>query len=89
MTLWRRLVRYLAREDLLVAELAKQELAKFAYTAAQQAELLEKMAYAQGELAGQQKMADCIAQAVAARMGGGDDMVQPEDVANAKKALLH
>ncbi len=89
MSWYRRLVRWLAREEMLTAEIAKQESARLAYTATAQAELREKMAYAQGQMAGRQEMADCVLESVMQRMGGADDLVQPEDVATAKKAMLH
>lgn len=89
MTLWRTFVRWLARKDLAAAEIARQELARAVYSVAAQAEALERTAFAHGELVGQQRMLDCIQQAVAARMGGGDDMVTPEDLARAKRGQIH
>ena len=47
------------------------------------------MAYAQGELSGGQQMAEAVAEAVAQRMGGGDDMVQERDVERARKRSVH
>lgn len=79
----------LAREELRAAELAKQEAARFAYEAAAQVEMREKVAHAMGEMEGQAKMAEAIAQAVAQRMGGGDDLVTPEDLARAKRGMVH
>lgn len=89
MTIWRRFVRFLAREELAAAEGATTAANHAAYNAAYQIELREKMAYAQGEVAGQAAMLSQIADQVLERTGGCPDFVTEEDLKRARKGLLH
>lgn len=52
-------------------------------------EITRRQAYAEGQCVGRQEMYDHISQIVAARTHGHGDYVNPEDLALAKKGLLH
>lgn len=54
-----------------------------------QVELLKSQAFAEGQCAGRQEMHQRIELIVAARTHGTGDYVSPEDLAEAKKGLLH
>ena len=84
MTLYRRFVRFLA-----AAELSRAQAGQLAYTATVQLEMAEKIAFARGEMAGQERMAEAVLESVRERMEGAVDLVQEQDVAAAKKGMIH
>lgn len=84
---WKRLVRWLARDE--IAQAYETGSAMTQALAMQQAEMLAQAAFARGQCAGRQEMYDHISDQVTARTGGAPDFVMPEDLARAKKGLLH
>ena len=86
-SLWRRLIRYLARKE--IDQAFEGGRLNFEMTSAPGVQLLMQQSYAKGETAGRQAMYDHIASVVGARMSGAQDYVTPEDLALAKKGWLH
>lgn len=87
MTLWRRLIRYLARDEISQAYEAGASLTQA--LAIQAAQILAQESFARGECEGRRQMSDAVERAVSERMGGGSDLISAEDIARAKKGIVH
>lgn len=83
MNLYRSLIRYLALDQITEAHAAGYK------EGAAIAELAKRVAYAEGECAGRLSAMAEIDSVVAARTMGMGDLVMPEDLARAKKGMLH
>jgi hypothetical protein len=86
MTWWRRLVLYLAKREL--ASL-REEFAAACVQAGLEASGAELRAFLKGHAAGCQQAMDEVNRVVSERMGGAVDFINPEDVRQARKGMLH
>jgi hypothetical protein len=83
LNLFRRFIRYLALDQITEAH------AKGYMECAAISELAKRVAYAEGECAGRISAMAEIDSVVAARTMGMGDVVMPEDLARAKKGMVH
>lgn len=83
MSPWRRFIRWLARDEIMLVRAEEKAVAEMS------AHFERRASYAEGQQVGRQEMYDHIDEAVRERMGGAIDFVNPEDLARAKKGLLH
>jgi hypothetical protein len=98
MLIFRRFVRWLARKEIaqaqneaiaLVAQVGKP-LDQLSITVSQvPLTLISAQAFAEGQIAGREEMWDRLNAIVGERMGGAQDVVTSEDLARARKGLLH
>lgn len=87
MKLWRTFVRWLARDEISQAYEAGSSLTQA--IAIQGAQILAQESFARGECEGRRQMSDDVERAVNERMGGGQDLISAEDIARAKKGIVH
>lgn len=87
MKLFRRLIRWLAREEIAQAMEAGSQMTQA--IALQQAELLAQAAFANGQCHGRQEALDRLDAIVAARTAGFGDYINEDDLVKAKRGLLH
>lgn len=83
MNQFRRLIRWLALDQITAAhDRGYRECAAIT-------ELAKHVAYAEGLSAGRVEMCEAIDRAVADRLGTGGGEVMPEDLARARRGMLH
>lgn len=83
MNLYRRFIRWLALDQITEAH------ANGYMECAAIAELQKRVAYAEGQVDGRQEMSDAIDRTVAARTMGMGDYISAEDLARAKRGMVH
>lgn len=84
---WKRMVRYLARDEISQAYEGGAAWAQALNQVNTQA--LQSLAFAQGECSGRQEVIERIDAIVAQRTMGFGDYISAEDLAQAKKGLIH
>jgi hypothetical protein len=87
----RLLVAHFAKPQIEQAFQAGAEAQRAAYVAGEviRMECVKRMAYAEGEVAGRAQAWAYMAEVIAERTGGPADYINPEDLARAKKGILH
>jgi hypothetical protein len=83
MNLFRRLIRWLARDEITAAHV------KGYVDCAAIAELAKRVSYAEGEVAGGQRVLEQLQWVVAARTEGKGGIVTIEDLEITKRGMLH
>lgn len=84
---WKRLVRWLARDE--IAQAYETGSAMTQALAMQQSEMLAQAAYANGQCAGRHEVMERLDAIVAARTAGFGDYISEDDLAKAKRGLVH
>lgn len=86
MNWWRRFVLFLAEKELAELRLLVFRLGVDHGLAL---EACKRLAFAEGEAAGVKRLNDEIEKVIAERTGGCGDYIQTEDLAQAKKGMVH
>lgn len=85
--LWRRIIRWLAREEIAAA--ASYERAALLVQIPPMQQKAFEAGMATGEIKGKNKAFDELDRIVCDRMSGASDYVTPEDIERAKRGMLH